>query len=80
MELTQLSYSMTMISFKKCLKSAQEARAQIDTTVMVDVFTTYIHFLATIVQTDTLPNYRRSIAATMARGVSFSIELKTNVH
>lgn len=44
------------------------------------VFTTYTHFLATIVQTDTLPNYRRSIAATMVRGVSFSIELKTNVH
>lgn len=44
------------------------------------VFMTYTHFLATIVQTDTLPNYRRSIAATMARGVSFSIELKTNVH
>lgn len=44
------------------------------------MFTTYIHFLATIVQTDTLPNYQRSIAATMVRGVSFSIELKTNVH
>lgn len=44
------------------------------------IFTTYIHFLATIVQTDTLPNYQRSIAATMVRGVSFSTELKTNVH
>lgn len=37
MELTQLSYSTTMISFKKCLKSAQEARAQIDSTVTVEV-------------------------------------------
>lgn len=43
MELTQLSYSTTMISFKKCLKNAQEARAQIDTTVTVEVYVHDLH-------------------------------------
>lgn len=43
MELTQLSYSPTMVSFKKCLKSAQEARAQIDTTVTVAVCVHDLH-------------------------------------